>query len=521
MELIKRQFALRRLSAAKKMEMEPAAAIAKVKHPQSTTVKVAGLTNSQRESHLKLLADALKQNVEVCSALAKTDHELVYKDFEDIAKELEYDAFTNNTVMTMYRRAVMKHFATLKDCIKKTQLYGTLKSHVPKKREAHGGEFQSVAEMVRQQYGDDIIKEFEESQRKEEPKKEKRETNKSGNFSKETSSQTKIQQFFQKKIETKVELVAEANVEPKVEPKVEPDVEPEVETKTENGDTFEMSCDEDEDVIVKEKIIETVDLSKTPTKRRASTTLKQKNSCLFGGSSDDEEIPILGKKRKIETVAPKTQVSSSKGKRVAHNLKPKFDKNQWMSKSDDSTDEDEAAKIEQKIKDCSVMSLLERLQEENKKKLEEEQAQKELAAKRQQQKEQEEERRMQEKKKQEERERRAAEEKRRREKAKQEQEAQLRKERNEKKAKVSDLVIKLLMPFYKAKAIVSKELFKSTARAVTHKFQDSDYGKREVKIKENASSMNFFPFTDESAIKDFITNLFKDRKIRSEDDLKF
>lgn len=107
--LIQKQFALRRAAAAKDLDMHRSASISRVKYALQTTVKVNGLTISSRESNLTMLADLLKRNVEACKDSDPPEHELVYKDFEDVATEMEYEAFTTNTVASLYRRSIVKH----------------------------------------------------------------------------------------------------------------------------------------------------------------------------------------------------------------------------------------------------------------------------------------------------------------------------------------------------------------------------------------------------------------------------
>ncbi|XP_065094626.1 ATP-dependent DNA helicase Q5 [Ochlerotatus camptorhynchus] len=111
--LLQKQFALRKASAAKELDMHKSVSISRVKFALQTTVKVNGLTISSRESNLTMLADLLKKNVEACKESDPPEHELVYKDFEDIAVEMEYESFTSNTVGSLYRRSIVKHVSTI------------------------------------------------------------------------------------------------------------------------------------------------------------------------------------------------------------------------------------------------------------------------------------------------------------------------------------------------------------------------------------------------------------------------
>uniref|UniRef100_A0AAG5D2D0 ATP-dependent DNA helicase n=1 Tax=Anopheles atroparvus TaxID=41427 RepID=A0AAG5D2D0_ANOAO len=106
--LIQKQFALRKAAAAKDMSMQRSATIGRVRFAMQTPVKVSGLTIATRETNVTTLADLMKKNVENCKGIDETDYSLVYKDFEDIAVEMEYEAFTKNTVKSLYHRAIVK-----------------------------------------------------------------------------------------------------------------------------------------------------------------------------------------------------------------------------------------------------------------------------------------------------------------------------------------------------------------------------------------------------------------------------
>jgi ATP-dependent DNA helicase Q5 len=108
---IEKQFAMRKAQAAKMLEDRPTVEISKVKSAASTEVKYnKALTVKVRESHLTFIVDCLKGNCQNCveKGLEVPDNELKYKDFEDVAREIEYQAFTNNKVVMLYKRAVLK-----------------------------------------------------------------------------------------------------------------------------------------------------------------------------------------------------------------------------------------------------------------------------------------------------------------------------------------------------------------------------------------------------------------------------
>lgn len=529
---IQKQFALRKLAAAKEMENLPTAEICKVKYPSSTATKVAGLTNKTREGYLKLLTEALKQNVEACQGIDVTDHELIYKDFEDVAIELEYSAFTVNTVITMYRRAVVKHQLAIKKASTEKKLCPQLKTHVPKKREAHGGEYQTVADEIREKFGNELVDEFEASQKQEvKPKIDRMENrNKTGNFSRDLTSQTKIQNFFKKTDEPLLKHNGESSDQPE---STKPEEEPEM-METDVGDV-------EGEVIIKESVIETIDVdegeglksdeSKSPVLNLTEPTsnakieftgsVKRKHSTLFGECSDDEvekkhspgvQKPSTShhdKKVKLETptfqpasLPAKAPIAVFKQKRIAHNLQQKIDHTR-TSAEDTLVAIEEEDKPKRDPSDCSFFTLLDKYfeEEEAKRKVSEEQ-ERILMEKRKAREEKE--RRIREEKarqlkvqqrSQQEKDRALREEhekKKRKELAEKEAIARKLKEKEQKELKereeqklkqleikknISDMVVKELMPFYKSNKIASKELFKGLAREITHKFYEIKYGK--------------------------------------------
>ena len=61
-----------------------------------------------RESYLNLLADSLKKNYERCHIVDPPVNTLSSADMEACAVDLEYEAFTNNKVLSLYKRQIMK-----------------------------------------------------------------------------------------------------------------------------------------------------------------------------------------------------------------------------------------------------------------------------------------------------------------------------------------------------------------------------------------------------------------------------
>ncbi|XP_059621065.1 ATP-dependent DNA helicase Q5 [Phlebotomus argentipes] len=180
--LIQKQFAARKLAAAKFLEKEqPTARISRVKHAMSTETKIVGLTITLRESYLSMIADLLKKNYEAGQEDESVPKTLVYRDFEDISVELEYEAFTSNKVITLYRRSAAKLMASIKASTAVGEFYQSFRSYEPKKREPRGGE------------SGDIAKSIEEKEKK--TSVEKRKPRKS--LKRDYMKQTSLMNFFE------------------------------------------------------------------------------------------------------------------------------------------------------------------------------------------------------------------------------------------------------------------------------------------------------------------------------------
>ncbi|XP_076032848.1 uncharacterized protein LOC143020362 isoform X2 [Oratosquilla oratoria] len=125
MEVIKQQFALRKKNAApssssgrgnyqkerkekekKEKEEKEQAKLSKLKAAEFTN-KITGLTISNRDSYMQLIAQALGKNYEMYCSMTVDPKKLKSCDFEDIAIEMEYNVFTSNCVIMMYRKAMM------------------------------------------------------------------------------------------------------------------------------------------------------------------------------------------------------------------------------------------------------------------------------------------------------------------------------------------------------------------------------------------------------------------------------
>ncbi|XP_037906175.1 ATP-dependent DNA helicase Q5 [Hermetia illucens] len=133
--LIEQQFALRRSKNEEtdpdKKELALAEKVSKVKAAQSTTVKVAGLTLALRESYLTMFLDSLRINLAKCTSPEFGELRLKNKDYENIAVELEYESFTSNKVLSLYKRAIAKKVSDIKQASMKNVLCEAIKSYQP------------------------------------------------------------------------------------------------------------------------------------------------------------------------------------------------------------------------------------------------------------------------------------------------------------------------------------------------------------------------------------------------------
>ena len=194
--IIGKQFALRKAQAAEAMEMQPSAQISRVKAAQSTENKATGLTIKTRETSLTSIVECLKVNMEKSEKLLPAEtpkHRIVYKDLEDIGKEIEYrDCFSSSKGVSVYRRNVGKVISAIKQTV---GLYPALKDHVPLSRQAFGGDKKTVIENLKERYGADVVEELEAEKSK---KSERYKKNKFEASGRDGLTQTKINSFLSK-----------------------------------------------------------------------------------------------------------------------------------------------------------------------------------------------------------------------------------------------------------------------------------------------------------------------------------
>lgn len=107
--LIMKELAARRGSVSKQMKSDSIPSkYSKVKAASSTETKVNGLTVTIRENYLSLLTEILVKSVVDCKDVDKPIHELKKSDYEDCAVEMEYEIFSLNKVVSLYRRGIAK-----------------------------------------------------------------------------------------------------------------------------------------------------------------------------------------------------------------------------------------------------------------------------------------------------------------------------------------------------------------------------------------------------------------------------
>lgn len=190
---IEKQFALRKAQAAEAMQMQPSAQLSRVKAALSTEKKVQGLTIKARDTSFGHIADCLKQNVEKAGKLTPPEtptHALVYADFEEIAKEIEYGCFSSCKAVSIYRRNIAFTIAGIK---KSPGLCGEILDFTPSKRQAFGGDYKTIVKDLKSRYGADVVDELEGEKHKKTERVKKDKFKQSG---RDGMNQMRINSFF-------------------------------------------------------------------------------------------------------------------------------------------------------------------------------------------------------------------------------------------------------------------------------------------------------------------------------------
>lgn len=195
-QFIEKQFALRKIQAAKAMEQLPKTQINRVRSAQSTETKVSGLTISQRDSNLTFIIDALKKNI---TRSAERDppehpsHPMVHEDLESIGVQIEYKCFSDSKAISIYRRNIGKATLAIKQ---HSGLYPEIKNFVQIQRKSHGGEYKTILKEAKERYGADVVEELESENKKKTERKKKNKLEQSG---RDGLSQLNIKSFLTKR----------------------------------------------------------------------------------------------------------------------------------------------------------------------------------------------------------------------------------------------------------------------------------------------------------------------------------
>ncbi|CAB3223493.1 unnamed protein product [Arctia plantaginis] len=131
--LIMKEFANRKkhLEDKKTKNEAESAKYSKCKAAESTGTKVNGLKVASREGYLTLLTDALSNNYHSTKDADNFERTFSKHGLEQCAAELEYEAFSSSTVISLYRRAMAKLISEVKAC--KSHIYPQLKTFEIKK----------------------------------------------------------------------------------------------------------------------------------------------------------------------------------------------------------------------------------------------------------------------------------------------------------------------------------------------------------------------------------------------------
>lgn len=130
--LIQKQFALRRSSHVGREwsedDVEALSKSSRVMAAESTARKVNGLSVTVRESYMSLLEGELSKNLSKCGDVDPPPETLSKSDIEACAQQIEYLAFTSTKVVSLYKRAIVKEISSIKDSTKLMKLHESLRN---------------------------------------------------------------------------------------------------------------------------------------------------------------------------------------------------------------------------------------------------------------------------------------------------------------------------------------------------------------------------------------------------------
>ncbi|XP_014356821.2 ATP-dependent DNA helicase Q5 [Papilio machaon] len=172
----------------------------KCRAAENTVTKVNGLTVASRDSYLSLLIEALNANLASMKDIDEPEKPLKRKDVEQCAIDLEYEAFSNSTVISLYRRAMVKLISSVKACTE--HLFPRLKKFEPRMGETLGDFVRDFEAKKQNQYGFITASQLESANMGEKSdtkllsKADKESKRKANSFKKDPLTQTKLQNFF-------------------------------------------------------------------------------------------------------------------------------------------------------------------------------------------------------------------------------------------------------------------------------------------------------------------------------------
>lgn len=152
---------MRKAQASEAMENMPTTQISRVRCAQATATKVSGLKIKSREDYLDSLIKRLQDNIDKCAKMnppQEPPQKLIFKDLEDIAKDLEYKLVEASRSVSVYRRNFAIEQARI---LKMTTLCPEIVNFIPPKRKSYGGDHQTIINDLKDRYGDDVMNELE------------------------------------------------------------------------------------------------------------------------------------------------------------------------------------------------------------------------------------------------------------------------------------------------------------------------------------------------------------------------
>ena len=206
--MIQKEFEARRGKVSKEelsqrdQDEKEAARMAKVRAAEFTGKKIPGLEVRQRESYLSLLESSLRSNYDQFINTAADEKDKVSFNTQDILQcsiAEEYKIFTSNKVITMYRRQMAFLMAGLKKETSAWKLHECLKRFDPEKdrkerneeEEAPKPAFKTALEMAaeKREENPELERIFGNEEKPAKPKKK-------FTLKRETQTQTSIKSFF-------------------------------------------------------------------------------------------------------------------------------------------------------------------------------------------------------------------------------------------------------------------------------------------------------------------------------------